>query len=58
MRLHNLDRTALAAALALLALGAAAQADVFNMGGARNANGTWTGLASEVRCLSPFFHKF
>lgn len=30
----------------LLAVAAAAQADVFNMGGTRNADGTWTGLAS------------
>ena len=30
----------------MLVLGTAAQADVFNMGGTRNADGTWTGLAS------------
>jgi hypothetical protein len=35
-----------AAALALLALGAAAQADVFNRGGTQDAYGNWTGVAS------------
>jgi formylglycine-generating enzyme len=36
----------LALALSVLALSAAAQADVFNMGGTRNADGSWNGLAS------------
>ncbi|MFA6132782.1 MAG: SUMF1/EgtB/PvdO family nonheme iron enzyme [Phycisphaerae bacterium] len=32
--------------VAVLVVAAGAQADVFNMGGIRDANGTWTGLAS------------